>query len=170
MKLTHEKSCCFTGHRKVPHKDSLWIRQRIRQEVTALNQQGFEIFFAGGAVGFDTIAAQEVLRLREEGLPRLRLVLALPYWGQNRTWPSEDSAAYQELIRQADVVIYVSSSYKKGCYFLRDRYMVDNSSLCLCYMKPNTRQGGTAYTVRYARLQGLPVINLASAPESPGFL
>lgn len=164
MKLIQQKSCCFTGHRVIPAEDALWLRQQVRQEVAALSRQGFEVFFSGGARGFDTIAAQEVLRLREEGLPRLRLVLALSFWGQDQNWPAKDSAAYQELIRQADVVIYVSNHYKKDCYLLRDRYMVDNSSFCLCYL--NRRWGGTAYTVRYAQLQGLPVLNLARPPEN----
>ena len=41
----------------------------------------------------------------------------------------------------------------------RNRYLVDNSGLCLCYLVK--RGGGTYYTVQYAKKQGLPVINLA---------
>ncbi len=162
MKLIREKSCCFTGHRNIPDADGLWIRKRVRQEIKALSQQGIEIFFAGGAKGFDTFAAQEIVRLREENMPQLRLVLALPYLGQDKNWAAKDSAAYHALIRKADEVIYVSDCYKKGCYLLRDRYMVDNSAYCLCYLNRNQRRSGTAYTIRYARLQGLPVINLTS--------
>ena len=37
--------------------------------------------------------------------------------------------------------------------------MVDNSSVCVCYL--NRESGGTAYTVDYARKNGLEIINLA---------
>ena len=46
-------------------------------------------------------------------------------------------------------MIYISKEKKKGCMHARNRYMIDNSSLCIAYM---TRQsGGTAYTVKYAQ-------------------
>ena len=55
--------------------------------------------------------------------------------------------------------MYVASTYGPGCLFERNRRLVDGSGICLCYLTAET--GGTAYTVRYARKQGLPVINLA---------
>ena len=42
----------------------------------------------------------------------------------------------------------------------RNRHLVDNSSVCVCYLAKDS--GGTDYTVGYARLKGLKVINLAS--------
>jgi hypothetical protein len=41
----------------------------------------------------------------------------------------------------------------------RNRHLVDNSSVCICYLTKPT--GGTAYTVNYARRSGLQVINMA---------
>lgn len=43
--------------------------------------------------------------------------------------------------------------------FKRNRHLVDNSSVCICYQTKET--GGTAYTVEYARKHGLRIINLA---------
>ena len=40
----------------------------------------------------------------------------------------------------------------------RNRYLVDNSSVCICYLTEAT--GGTAYTVDYAQTKNLTVINL----------
>ena len=42
---------------------------------------------------------------------------------------------------------------------VRNRFMVDRSSLCICYM--TAFQGGTASTVHYAQTQKLPVVNVA---------
>ena len=59
----HEKNiaCCFTGHRKIPQKKSEQIQERLRNEIVTAIQNGYNFFYAGGAVGFDTMAA-----LREE--------------------------------------------------------------------------------------------------------
>jgi len=42
---------------------------------------------------------------------------------------------------------------------LRNRYMVDHSCTCICYLTETT--GGTAYTVKYAREKGLHIFNIA---------
>lgn len=46
-----------------------------------------------------------------------------------------------------------------GYMHKRNRYLVDNSSVCVCYLTEDT--GGTAYTVNYAIKSGLKVINTA---------
>ena len=56
-------------------------------------------------------------------------------------------------------MVYVSRQYTRGCMHERNRHLVDNSSVCVCYL--NRESGGTAYTVDYAEKQGLEVINLA---------
>ena len=49
--------------------------------------------------------------------------------------------------------------YYNGCMQVRNRYLVDHSSACICYL--NNLRSGTAYTVKYAESQGLQIINLA---------
>jgi len=41
----------------------------------------------------------------------------------------------------------------------RNRYLVDHSGVCLCYLTQET--GGTVYTVGYAGQKGLQVVNIA---------
>ena len=69
--MERETSCCFTGHRRIPLQDGLWLRRMLREEIARLAQEGVVSFLAGGALGFDTMAAQEVLRVRAEGFPEL---------------------------------------------------------------------------------------------------
>ncbi len=66
---------------------------------------------------------------------------------------------YERIKSQADKVVYVSQEYTKDCMFKRNRHLVDNSSVCICYKIKDS--GGTAYTVSYAKEQGLEVINIA---------
>ena len=41
----------------------LWVRRRLREEILDLAQKGVDTFLTGGALGFDTLAAQEGLRI-----------------------------------------------------------------------------------------------------------
>ena len=121
-------------------------------------EQGYRYFGCGGALGFDTLAAQTVLRLREV-YPEIRLILVLPCRDQTRGWKQADVAEYDRIMKAADKVTYTSEQYYSGCMHKRNRHLVDNSSLCICYL--TEQSGGTAYTVNYARSQGLKIINVA---------
>lgn len=122
----------------------LWVRRRLREEILDLAQKGVDTFLTGGALGFDTLAAQEVLRMRAMGLPSLKLVLALPYMNQEAQWSQRDAAVYRTLLRQADNVVYTSQEYHRGCLFQRNRYLVDHSAYCVCYLLQE--RTGTSYT------------------------
>lgn len=109
-------------------------------------------------MGFDTMAAQIVLRLQTT-YPDIRLILFLPCVSQTRGWGTASIEEYERIKRLADNVIYVSQEYSKGCMFKRNRLLVDNSSICVCYLTEG--RGGTAYTVNYAKTKRLTIINLA---------
>ena len=47
--------------------------------------------------------------------------------------------------------------------FKRNRHLVDNSSVCVCYLTKDS--GGTAYTVRYAKEKGLEIVNLVQGEK-----
>ena len=154
-----EKTCCFTGHRHIPEKDYALIEEKLEQTIIKLYNNGIINYRAGGALGFDTLAAEAVLRLRDGSLPNLRLILVLPCLNQTKGWKAEDVVRYEETKRRANKVKYVSQEYTSGCMYKRNRHLVDGSSVCVCYQMQNT--GGTAYTVNYARTHGLAIINMA---------
>lgn len=162
VELIRHKTCCFTGHRSLPETAAWSLGGLIHDEVALLYGSGFDTFLAGGALGFDTIAARELLRMKlSPGFSGLKLVLVLPYLGQESGWPPMDQALYEHIKRKADEVIYTGDVFAKGLLLHRDRYMVDHSAHCIAYLKPGRVRGGTAYTVRYARQEGLGVTNLA---------
>ena len=153
-----EKTCCFTGHRRIPIDDHEFIQKRLESEVLSLIHQGVHDFMAGGALGFDTLAAQTVLSLKD-GYPQIKLILVLPCKEQTKGWGDRDVNMYNFILQQADKVIYTSEHYSRGCMHVRNRYLVDNSGFCVCYL--TSENGGTAYTVRYAGQKGLRIVNLA---------
>lgn len=158
MMKCREKTVCFTGHRKIPLEKKDEITRRLKETLIQLINRGYLYFGAGGALGFDTMAEQAVLSLKEE-YPQIKLILVLPCKSQANAWSTEDKEVYMDIIRKADKVVYTSQEYFRGCMQKRNRHLVDYSSVCICYLTKDT--GGSAYTVRYAISKGLSIENVA---------
>lgn len=163
MELRRESTLCFSGHRAVRREEREALYERVLRSVDIFVRRGYDTFICGGAVGFDTMAAEAVAE-KKRMHPHIRLVLALPCRDQTAKWKNTDALfTYKKLLGEADEVVYASNFYTAECMHIRNRYMVENSSACICY-KYNER-GGTAYTVKYAEKQGLEIINLAARTE-----
>lgn len=156
-------TCCFTGHRKMSIAQSKLIRNRLEIEIIKLIKQGVIYFGAGGALGFDTIAAQTVLFLRKH-YSEIKLILVLPCKTQARGWKEDDIKIYKDIKTQADKVVYISEDYVDGCMLARNRRLVDYSGYCICYL--TKQHSGTAYTVKYAKSKKVNIINLAKTDFS----
>ena len=152
-----QKTCCFTGHRSIPQKLLPPLTELLEQEILTLYNQGIHYFGAGGALGFDTLAAEAVLRLRKN-CPLMRLILVLPCPDQTKGWRPQDMKRYEEIKAQADKIVYTSTHYTSDCMQKRNRHLVDHSCICVCYLVRTN--GGSAYTICYAGIQGVEVRNL----------
>ncbi len=160
-------TCCFTGHRILApgHEESL--PRLLEQSVRALAAHGVYRFVTGGALGFDTMAAQTVLSLREE-ISALRLIVVAPYLGQADGWSMSDRFLYERIRGAADDFRCLAAGYTRGCLRRRNHEMVDLSGICLAYL--THRPSGSAQTADYALQSGLKVINLAELlEEESGF-
>lgn len=149
------KICCFTGHRHID--DMAATTAALRRTVRSLAEQGYTVYRAGGAMGFDMLAALCVLELRQE--LGLRLELYLPCRDQADRWNNHQKSFYHHVLEEADSVTYVSQAYTPYCMFARNRRLVDGADLCVAYLKHS--EGGTAYTVNYANQKKVEVINIA---------
>jgi len=156
------QTVCFTGHRTIRVQDFM-LKNNLKQILIDLIEHGYRYFGAGGARGFDMAAADMVLSLREK-YPQTELILVLPFVNQyshETGWSEQEMERYQELKAQAQDVIHLQETYSRGCYYRRNRYLVNLSSVCVCYQYKNS--GGTAYTTKYAAERGLKIINCISA-------
>ena len=154
-----QKTAFFTGHRILSRTDLSDLPEKIFQCLSASYDSGYRRFFCGCALGFDTLAAFETVRLRER-FPDVQLLLAIPCETQSDRWQASDRETYRRLLSPSDDRVVLSPSYYKGVMMTRNRYMADRSSLCICFLR--NMRGGTASTVRYALLQDrIRVINLA---------
>ncbi len=153
-----EKSCCFTGHRKINDDELGNLTQSLMRVIDVQIAKGFDTFYTGGALGFDTLAALAVLQAKEEHA-HIKLKLVLPCENQTNFWNCTDINMYKKIIEKSDGCIYTDEVYKRNSMHKRNRYLVDSSSLCIAYL--NRETGGTAFTVRYAKRKGCAVINIA---------
>ena len=156
--MNRNRTVCFTGHRNI--KSATAIERQLVEIVKGLVAQGYTHFLAGGARGFDTIAARVVIQLIKAH-PQITLRLALPFpspYEIENGWSEEDIENYHAILDAADDVVYMGQKYKRGLYYKRDRYLVDNAAVCVAYQRRKT--GGTAYTVNYATERSIQLIML----------
>lgn len=152
-----EKRVCFTGHRIIGSDFSL---ERLKAYIKAMIEVvGVRVFIVGGALGFDTIVAKEILSLKNKGLD-IELHVYAPCNNQSERWSFFDKSTYNKILKQADYVDMVDKPYFDGCMRERNYKMVDNASYCICYF--NGKASGTSQTVRYARKKGLEIYNVST--------
>lgn len=152
-------TCCFTGHRTLPTNKTGEILLNLEREVKELLSKGITNFISGGAIGFDQIAASLVIAQRKTGNANIRLIFALPCKNQDKFWNVKQKSLYRELLLEADEIIYVSEVYDDSCMRKRNHFMVEHSSYCICALLQE--KSGTGQTVRYAKKNGLQIINVA---------
>jgi len=153
-------TCCFTGHRILPMDQMKEIERRTAQEVRRLvNKHNVRFFGVGGAIGYDTLAAKVLFRLRETEFPHIKIILVYPFETFTDRWTPTQKAEYKKLFPQYDKRVCMCSQSLTAAYLTRDRHLVEGSAYCICYCTRNF--GGTAYTVKYAIQKGLQIRNVA---------
>ena len=132
----------ITGHRPARirgHKRE--IENWIQNQVSELSPN---ICISGMAQGVDQMFANCAIN------NNIKLWCAYAFRGQ-------ESRYTEKYDYYADKVIYTSEDYGNHCYFVRDRYMVDNCD-CLLAVWDGIETGGTWYTINYAKKKGIPII------------
>ena len=119
--------------------------------------QGVSTFRAGGAIGFDTVAALAVLE-KKQAHPEIILELELPCKDQTNGWSEADKRAYDYVLSKADTISYTCEKYRKGCMLERNRRLVNGADFCVAFCSSD--KGGSAYTMNYAKEKGLTIINI----------
>lgn len=118
---------------------------------------GWTHCISGVACGFDTWVAEKILQMQKEN-KKNTLECVIPFPGQADSWEKADQKRRYNILTAADKAVITSEQYNRGCFFTRNRYMVDNADVVVCAF--NGKSGGTAYTVDYALKQNKIVIQI----------
>ena len=145
-------TCCFSGHR-VLKKD--FNVEKLNEIVDKLINNGYRTFLVGMAWGFD-LKVFEVLLTKKNS--NIDIIACVPCKEQSTYFKKEEKQKYEEYLKKANKVVYVSNEYFDGCMQKRNRYMVDNSSILVAYLYSNI--GGTKNTVSYAEKKGKNIIRI----------
>ena len=148
--------CCFTGHRQEklsssPEDVQRWLTEQILNAI----DDGYVTFITGMAMGVDIWAGEIVVQFRETN-PRLHLIAAVPWPGFSARWNTEWKGRYENLIKKADLVKYISKRYDPSIFGTRNIWMVDHSSRVIAYY--NGEDGGTKDMLLYALEKGVETV------------
>ena len=154
--LNFDLTACFTGHRVIPADQKEKIVRRLDETLQTVVDAGIRRFICGGALGFDTLAAQAVLNLKKT--QPVFLEMALPCGDQSAHWSKRQQAVYADILAQADKVTTLFERYVTGCMHFRDAYMVDHADVLIAYYRGTP--GGTQYTYQYAERRGLKILQI----------
>ena len=137
------------------------MRNKLIQVLEPLINDGATDFYAGGAIGFDTLAASTVIELRQQ-YPQIKLHLILPCCKAEQTakWTAAQVAEYDSILSVADSVEYISEHYYNGCMKARNARLVELADCCICYYDNKKSASGTGQTIRMAVKEGLTIQNL----------
>lgn len=164
INMAEEKTCFFSGHRRIPKNQIEHIKQKVRAYICELANTGVTHFIAGGALGFDTLCADMIIELQESSIEfaqKVRLSLYLPCYDQTRNWSAEDKYHFNMIKFKASDCKYITNdTYTADCMRKRNYAMVDSSDMGIVYL---TRyKSGTSQTVAYAEKKGHKIINVAA--------
>ena len=155
-------TCAFTGHRniKFEHRDRL--SGLLSRAIGYAYDKGCRRFIAGGALGFDTAAAKEVIKFRLSH-PDVSLILFLPCLDQDAGWSAGQRDFYDYMLSEANEVKYVSEGYDKSCMKRRNQAMAEECDIMIAYV--GHMRSGASQTLRIATELGKEAYNLYSHLE-----
>ena len=150
----------FFGHRVI--EDPLRIEQRLEPQIRKLLKEKEYVEFLVGRDGeFDQIVSSTIRRckrtVRDDNSAH---VWVLPY-------PTADfrdnEEAYRDYYDEIEVCGTSAGGHFKGAYQTRNREMVDRADLIVFCIQHES--GGAWQTMKYAKKQNIPYINLNESVE-----
>lgn len=156
--MTKPETCFFSGHRIMEKKEISLAKSLLREEILNRINDGVTRFIVGGAIGFDMMAAEAVLSIREDY--DIKLVLYIPCKNHTAKWKIQDVERFEEIKEQADEVRYIyEGKYIPGCMQMRNSKMVSDSDCGIVYLRAMVNSG-SAQTVKLAKEKGVPFVNI----------
>ena len=149
--------CSFTGHRTIANEHREKLVALLRRAIAFCYEEGCRDFLAGGALGFDTLAAREVILFRMSH-PDVNLRLILPCHGQDAAWSKSERDSYAFILGSADSVEYLADTYTDGCMRRRNERLARDCDILVAYA--GRYRSGAAQTVRLAESFGKRVYNI----------
>lgn len=145
--MAETKAWCLAGPERVPDSEVVRLAADLEAAVRRLAAQGVLWFWAGGALGFDTLAELTVMKVREQ-TPAVRLGLLLPGRDQAAGWHPANAAVYNLIRSRADAVEYAGETGQAQAEALAAR-----CAGCIAWCPPGQPEPPVAAEARQAGLE-----------------
>lgn len=152
-------SVCFTGHRTINPKKLQAVKEKLYYTIMELYNEGHRTFLCGMAIGFDLLAAEILIELKET-YKDIIIVACIPFIGQESRFSPTDQERYNKVINSVDSKVIIARTFSKQSYLLRNIYMLEHSSIVVAYFDTNIKKGGTFFTYNKAIMMGKEVRNI----------
>ena len=152
-------SVCFTGHRTINPNKQQAVKEKLNSKIIELYNQGHRTFLCGMAIGFDLLAAEILIELKET-CKDIFIVACIPFIGQESRFSPTDQKRYNNVINSVDSKVIIARAFSKQSYLLRNIYMLEHSSIVVAYFDTNIKKGGTFFTYNKAIKMGKEVRNI----------
>ena len=163
--LLSDRLCAFTGHR--PQKlqiqsekdgQALQIKKMLREEILKALDEGYTEFISGMVLGTDLWAAEIALHIKliyNIWNKDIRLYAAIPFLGQDNTWPEDVRERYYNVLNRCDGIFCLSETISNDAYLRRNDFMVEHAAKLIAVY--NGSEGGTDYTIKKAKQKGIDI-------------
>lgn len=146
----HGKRCFFIGHREAAKEILPALERAIEQHIS----YGVTEFIAGHYGGFDALAAQAVMRAKQQH-PQITLVLLLPYHPAERL--PDDTAGFDSTFYPPDM----EKVPRRLSIVRANRYMVDHADYLIAYARhPASNARALAEYAQKREKQGLITVTM----------
>lgn len=145
----------FFGHREIEYP--LLIEQRLEKLICRLlSEKSYVEFLVGRGGEYDQLVSSVIRRckrtIRDDNSS---LVWVLPYVTADYR---DNKEAYREYYDEIEICSGSAAGHFKSAYQTRNREMVDRSDLVVFCVQHES--GGAWQTMKYAKKQGVPCINV----------
>ncbi len=161
IEINSEKTISFSGHRNLLLTDYLY--DTLYSLIESYINSGYNTFLLGMAKGFDLVCGLCLLKLQENYI-HIKIIPVIPCDNQTEDFSCTEIISYKKIMTSAYDIVQTGKRRTAYSMRKRNRYLIDNSSLLICYL--NYNKSGTYYTCNYAYQKGLEVINIAVKSEN----
>ena len=149
--IDSEKCVAVTGPRNLKYGVD---KEKLEKTFESLIISGKNTFLVGMARGFDTYCFYILYDLKKRY--DIQIIACVPCIDQPSKFNETDKELYRHFLSVADDKILIRERYSSSCMHERNRFMVDNSTTLVAYLRED--KGGTYSTVNYAKEKNVEII------------
>ena len=154
------KMCCFIGHKDLSAYDESKIEKALKEQIKKLIDKGVDSFLSSCRLGFETLAALTVIKMKSGCYFSSNLLLVLPKEEQHKNWSKKDIQKY-EYIKKNMYSVYEVEPQDGTELLSQNKHMIDLSSYVIVAFNGEEKVvSHTRAAINYAKEQKKKIIYL----------